>query len=145
MPRGVFERTPEYRAKQSRAQAGNHRALGYRHTPEERAAISAASDAQWADPAYRARQKVARRRETSGYEAAHDRIRRDLGRVREFACITCDKPAAQWALNHDRAANRTHIQLEGKYAGLPFSLEPADYDPRCVRCHKRYDLDRKKG
>lgn len=137
-------RTPEYRAKQAAAQKGNQRARGYKHTPEEIAAISAASKDRWADPEYRALQKSKRRRKTSGYEAAHDRVRQDLGSIRDHTCITCGKPAAQWALNHERAKGHIRYSTEKKYVGLPFSLDPTDYDPRCVRCHKRYDLDRER-
>lgn len=136
--------TPEYRAKMARATRGNQNARGYRHTPEEIAAIAAASRDRWADPEHRALQTAARRRPDAGYEAAHDRIRKDRGSVRDHDCITCGKTAAQWALNHERAKGHIRYSTEKKYAGLPFSLDPTDYDPRCVRCHKRYDLDRKK-
>lgn len=129
--------------RQGKAQArpGNTNALGYRHTPEELAAISAATKARWADPEYRARQRAARRRRDSGYEAAHDRVRLDRGVAKDHGCISCGDPAAHWALNHERAQD-VRAQAEGQYMGLPYSLDPMDYDPRCVRCHKRYDLDR---
>ncbi len=126
----------------SRAKMGNQAARGYRHTPDELAAISAASKARWADPEHRALQTAKRRRDGAGYEAAHDRIRKDRGIARELGCISCGAPAAHWALNHERARGRVRVNSDGQYSGLPYSLEPSDYDPRCVGCHKRYDLDR---
>jgi hypothetical protein len=147
MPTGKWEhrdRDAEYRAKMAQATKGNRNALGYRHSEDEIAAISAASTAHWTDPEYRAKRRASKLRANAGYEAAHDRIRHDRGSVRELACIGCGNRAAHWALNHERAATRTLEQRGGRYKGLPYSLEPADYDPRCVRCHKRYDLDRGK-
>ena len=43
MPRGVYERTAEYRAKQSAKLLGNKNSLGFKHTDETRAKVSAAS------------------------------------------------------------------------------------------------------
>jgi len=43
MPKGVYVRSPEIRAKMRVAMRGNIRGLGYKHTPEARAKISAAT------------------------------------------------------------------------------------------------------
>lgn len=70
-----------------------------------------------------------------GYSGAHDRVRRTRGAARAHACIDCGSPAKHWSYNH-RDPNE-NVTPEG-YA---YSADPQMYDPRCVPCHKRLDLD----
>jgi hypothetical protein len=80
------------------------------------------------------------RQETVEYTAAHDRIRTDLGSVRNHACSECGAPARHWSYNHDDPH-----ELESRSTqtlGVRYSLNPSHYSPRCVPCHKRFDLDR---
>lgn len=75
----------------------------------------------------------------AGYTAAHDRVRRDRGSASTHACIDCDQPAAHWSYMHDDPDERTQ-NVRG--LELPYSLDPDHYAPRCVSCHKRFDLGR---
>jgi hypothetical protein len=69
-----------------------------------------------------------------GYNAAHDRVRRDRGPAHDYRCVGCGRPARHWAYDHgdpDELAS----------ALGPYSLDLDRYRPLCVGCHKRADLD----
>lgn len=70
-----------------------------------------------------------------GYTGAHERVRRARGSVRQHSCIDCGAPARHWSYNHADPAELVTPE------GLPYSGDPSMYDPRCVACHKRFDLD----
>lgn len=84
--------------------------------------------------------KVHRRRDDAGYTAAHQRCRSDRGRVQEHPCIDCGNPAQHWSYNHDDADERIAYGLSAN--GVAYSLDPDHYSPRCVSCHKVFDLHR---
>jgi len=69
--------------------------------------------------------------------AAHARIRRLRGKAAEYQCVRCGGLAAQWALKPS-AAN-LQIDTSDVYP-VSFSLDPMDYQPMCVPCHKRMDV-----
>jgi hypothetical protein len=71
------------------------------------------------------------------YRAAHERLRAQRGAAEGHQCIDCGKPAAHWSYNHT-----DHNQQQSD-CGLPFSVEPRHYSPRCVPCHKAFDVGRK--
>lgn len=80
------------------------------------------------------------RTDSAGYGAAHDRVRRDRGRIGLHVCVNCGDPARHWSYNHD---DPDELYAEGLSAHpVAYSLKPEHYSPRCVPCHKRYDLDR---
>jgi len=83
--------------------------------------------------------KIHRRSESPTYEAVHERLRRDRGPARAQHCVDCGKRAAHWSYDHADTA-----ELVGERDGLrrPYSLDQQHYQPRCVPCHKRLDLDR---
>ena len=74
-----------------------------------------------------------------GYTGAHERVRSARGKVQDHACIDCGGRARHWSYNH-----RDPNELR-RSDGLPYSGDPAMYDPRCVPCHKRFDLARLAG
>lgn len=76
----------------------------------------------------------------SGYGAAHDRVKRMHGSASEHPCTDCDGPAYHWSYDHLDHDERLYEYAPGKHAA--YSHNPAHYAPRCVPCHKRYDLDR---
>lgn len=80
------------------------------------------------------------RQETAGYGAAHERVRRDRGPAQHHACVGCGEPARHWSYNHDDPDEL--ISDEPRIEGVAYSLKPEHYSPRCVPCHKRFDLDR---
>ncbi len=63
------------------------------------------------------------------YEAQrrHRRVYAARGRASKYMCInfeTCKSPARDWSQRHGTSGE---------------SID--DYDPRCVRCHKEYDME----
>lgn len=90
---------------------------------------------QWAyhgDPLARIRAK----RGTFTYQTMHEHLRRTLGQAEWWLCVDCGSPANQWSLNHGSGNLRV-----GEHHGsrVLYSLNRADYDPRCHPCHKQYD------
>lgn len=79
-----------------------------------------------------------RRRDDAGYAAAHGRCETDRGPAHAHLCIDCGQPAKHWSYDHDDPQER--VQVGGYGDGCPYSLDPAHYSPRCVPCHKTYDL-----
>ena len=67
------------------------------------------------------------------YFAVHQRLVRTRGRAAGHTCTDCEGPAAQWSLNRD--APDLRLSDIG-----PFTTDLSAYLPRCVPCHKRYDL-----
>lgn len=77
-----------------------------------------------------------------GYAGAHDRVRATRGPAGDHTCVDCGLQAKEWAYRHD--SPREMIGPASTGTGreprmLPYSPDPADYDPRCIRCHRRYD------
>lgn len=70
------------------------------------------------------------------YNAAHLRVRAALGSASFQRCIDCDGQAKQWSYTHTDP-NELASDLG------PYSASAAFYVPRCVSCHKRFDLARK--
>jgi hypothetical protein len=68
-----------------------------------------------------------------GYGAVHARITTDQGKASARTCIDCGTQAEHWSYNHDDPNEMTED-------GLPYSLSAQHYSPRCVPCHKAFDL-----
>lgn len=80
------------------------------------------------------------RRTDSGYGAAHWRVYRDRGPIADQDCIDCGDPARHWSYDHD---DQNELLAYVRSANpVAYSLNPDHYSPRCVPCHKRFDLDR---
>lgn len=73
------------------------------------------------------------RGDQAGYVAAHDRVRRAYGSAKLHDCTDCGRRAAHWSYNHTDENASFHNDL-------PFSGDPHHYSPRCVQCHKVFDL-----
>lgn len=67
------------------------------------------------------------------YRAMHQRVRAQRGSASTHKCTDCGGRAQHWP--YDR--NDTDERSSG--AG-PYSVDIAHYEPRCVRCHKVFDL-----
>jgi hypothetical protein len=68
-----------------------------------------------------------------GYSMARRVLNEVRGFAKEHGCVDCTKTATGWTLRPDAWVYR---ETEGQYAGLPYSLEVWQYEPRC-RYHKR--------
>lgn len=75
-----------------------------------------------------------------GYGGAHERVRALHGPASKHRCIECSGPASHWSYNHDDPAP-SQEQVRGGYV-VAYSQSPEHYSPRCVPCHKRFDLNR---
>ena len=75
------------------------------------------------------------------YGTAHERVRKVRGSASQYPCVDCGRSAAQWSYDHADGAELVDTSA-GSCGGLPYSIDPAHYDPRCVSCHKRFDLSR---
>lgn len=80
--------------------------------------------------------------EDVGYGGAHCRIYRARGNATEYPCVDCFDQAAQWSYRHGSERENTEW-MDGKL--VPYSPDPMDYDPRCVPCHKAFDLAHLRG
>lgn len=74
-----------------------------------------------------------RRQQDAGYSAAHARCETDRGPAKSHQCIDCGQQAQHWSYDHTDPHGRTD-------SGYAYSLDPTHYSPRCVSCHKRFDL-----
>lgn len=70
------------------------------------------------------------------YRTAHNRVERERGPARLHACVDCGLGAEHWSYNH------TDDREKISDSGQPYSTDPSHYSPRCVPCHKRFDLGR---
>lgn len=77
---------------------------------------------------------------TPTYEVAHVRVSKSRGPARDHACVDCGRTAAHWSYGR-RAGDRELVGCARAGGNLPYSADPMDYDPRCVPCHKRFDLE----
>lgn len=81
--------------------------------------------------------RLHRRRPYVEYFGAHDRVYEDRGPASAMQCVDCDRPAEHWSYDH--ADPEELVSRTPSTAGMPYSLHPTHYDPRCVRCHRAYD------
>jgi hypothetical protein len=84
--------------------------------------------------------RVHHRSDDAGYGAAHGRLNQDRGRAKTHACIDCSNPAQHWSYNHDDPDELIAYGLSAN--GVAYSLDSSHYSPRCVPCHKIFDLHR---
>ena len=68
------------------------------------------------------------------YECLHQRLKKVRGLSSRYDCIDCGRRAQHWSYDH--------LDPDEKFQEDkgPFSLDINHYDPRCVRCHKRFDM-----
>lgn len=67
------------------------------------------------------------------HRAAHERVKARRGKASQYACVDCGVPARHWSYDH--------LDPNEIHSDRPYSPDPAHYEPRCVPCHKRFDLD----
>lgn len=76
-------------------------------------------------------------RRSASYQRAHKHVKKVRGPASSHLC-ECGKPARDWALNH---SGEVTLDENGHW----FSDRADDYDPLCVRCHRRRDLSDQPG
>lgn len=72
------------------------------------------------------------------YFTIHQRVSRWRGPASAHECVDCGSTAAQWSYNHKDPEERFE-----PYMGysIPYSIDTSFYEPRCVKCHKHFDLE----
>lgn len=69
------------------------------------------------------------------YYTVHGRLTRDLGPASRRQCVDCGNQAMHWSYNNDDPDECTSS------TGLRYSPNGDAYQPRCVPCHRRFDLE----
>jgi hypothetical protein len=72
------------------------------------------------------------------YSAAHSRVHAYRGPAAAQPCIDCGRTARHWSYDHNDPDER--ISQAEHTKGIAFILDIHHYQPRCVPCHKRFDL-----
>lgn len=83
---------------------------------------------------------LCRRREIPTYVSVHLRLAADRGPASSRSCVDCGRQARHWSYDHadpDELISDVPATL-----GIAFSADPEHYLPRCVSCHKSFDLGR---
>lgn len=80
------------------------------------------------------------RGEEVGYWAAHTRIKRSRGPASNLNCVDCGLNARHWSYNHDDPDEQYETAITSN--PIAYSAKPEHYSPRCVSCHKVFDLGR---
>lgn len=78
-----------------------------------------------------------RNAEDMTWGAIHQRVRNALGAAKEYDCVDCGESAAHWSYNH-QDPNERFDTVGGQTVPVGTAIE--FYEPRCVPCHKRFDL-----
>jgi hypothetical protein len=68
------------------------------------------------------------------YSGVHQRLRRERGNPSAQTCA-CGKRAQQWAYSHIAA-----VEFHSEFGA--YSTDLSQYTPMCIKCHKRFDMDR---
>lgn len=74
------------------------------------------------------------------YHTAHRRLDSDLGRAKTHQCVDCGSAAQQWSYDHLDPDEL--FEDVGSKSLVAYSLKPEHYSPRCISCHKKFDLGR---
>jgi hypothetical protein len=68
------------------------------------------------------------------YMAVHQRLRIRRGSAKLHKCVDCGLDAKQWSYEHNDP-NEKSSELG------PYSTDLNYYSPRCISCHKKFDLE----
>ncbi|GAA1148512.1 hypothetical protein GCM10009651_36460 [Microbacterium natoriense] len=77
------------------------------------------------------------------YSAAHGRVHRAKGQAQRHRCVDCGDQAKHWSYDHSDP--NEYVSRSPRTIGIAFSLDANHYEPRCVPCHKTFDLGRLNG
>ena len=77
------------------------------------------------------------------YETAHRRTACVRGKASTHPCIDCAGPAREWSYSGGAAYEFTGPSPRGHMR--IWSGDPADYEPRCKRCHEDHDREQRRA
>lgn len=76
--------------------------------------------------------------DSATYSAVHQRIRKVRGRASRYQCVDCGEQAKQWSYNRSDANEKLGVAETPN--PVPYSVSLESYVPRCISCHKKFDL-----
>lgn len=71
------------------------------------------------------------------YGGVHQRVRKARGVAKNYLCIDCGKPARDWSYDHTDPNQK--YDDDGEVL-RPYSTDISRYVPRCVPCHRIFDM-----
>ena len=74
---------------------------------------------------------------TDPYQHAHDQVVQAKGKASEHRCTDCSEQAEEWSLVADPIGETAPVNHNGLAYWISDST--ADYQPRCVPCHREAD------
>ncbi len=77
--------------------------------------------------------------EHPSWAAVHKQLSRERGVAAEYTCVDCSQPAKEWSYDHQAV-----VELVDAKTGCPYALDLDRYLPRCVPCHRRFDIAHQK-
>lgn len=78
------------------------------------------------------------RMEVPSYAGMHKRIFYDKGAASKHQCVDCRRPAKEWS--YKGGAPNEYWELT-RGCNLAYTTDQSYYEPRCVKCHRRKDLE----
>ena len=81
------------------------------------------------------------RKNVISYIGIHAKLRRTVGKAKNFKCEHCNKQAQEWAYNHISPfeLQQEMINRHGKLMIAEYSPRVVDYIALCKRCHAIFD------
>jgi hypothetical protein len=76
------------------------------------------------------------RTELATYRTVHKRLDARRGPASNHSCIDCGRPGQEWSYNESDPNEM--VERVGRFA-MRYSTDLAQYDPRCIPCHRRRD------
>jgi NAD-dependent SIR2 family protein deacetylase len=75
------------------------------------------------------------------YRGMHTRVRSYRGSPTTYRCVDCGGQAEEWSYSGRGKHELTEIGTgpKGTPITVTYSTDCADYEPRCVSCHRRHD------
>lgn len=73
--------------------------------------------------------------------AMHRRVRKAKGAARGHQCVDCGARADEWSYNN---ADPNELLGEDHGSQLAYSLDVANYEPRCRSCHRQFDAEERR-
>lgn len=81
------------------------------------------------------------RKEVVNYFQQHRRLTYIKGKASDLPCVGCGSTGRnEWSMHHEAPEQLVAEVRPGRF--VKYTLDPDDYSPRCIPCHRAYDLGR---
>lgn len=71
------------------------------------------------------------------YRPMHRKVDRLRGSAKDHACVDCSGVAEEWSYTDSGYCQAADERADGSL--VTYSLDPAEYEPRCRSCHRKFD------